>query len=228
MSMQFQFQQPVDAEGSDLPYVTKGGFYHVEILAQDPQPLNRGKTEYLDGLGVTFNVLAGTHPDQFDKTYDEVFIKGNPNQKDKGNFCNRKLFKLFVAAGLLGEHSPGAETSLNTNLMVGRQVVIELEEKPNSANAKNPHGTHVEFKGDHVFHVDDPAVKDVPMHPEALALIPAELRRHPSSFKTEGSTTATATATQPEQTKPKLSVAQVLNRGAVTPPITAPVDTADV
>lgn len=228
MSMQFQFEQPADAEGSDLPYLTKPGFYHVFITEQDPAPMNRDKSSYIDGLRVTFTVLAGTHMDQYEKTFEETFIKGNVNQKDKGNFCNRKLFKLFSAVCLIQQHVPGQQTALDTELLLGRQCVIELEEKPNSANAKNPNGTHIEFKSDHVWHVDDPAVKDVPKHLEALKQIPQELRRHPSSFKTEGSTTATATATQPEQTKPKLSVAQVLNRGAVTPPITAPVDTADV
>ncbi len=165
--MSFQFEQPEQAEGDGLPYVTKPGFYHVAILQQDPQPMNRDKTQYLDGLGVTFGVLAGTHLDQFDKTFEEVFIKGNPNQKDKGNFCNRKLFKLFNATCMLSQHVPGQQTTLDTSLMVGRQCIIELEEKANSPTAKNPNGTHIEFKGDRVWHVDDPEVKDVPKHPSS-------------------------------------------------------------
>jgi len=217
MSMQFQFEQPADAEGSDLPYLTKPGFYHVFITAQDRAPMNFDKSKYLDGLGIEFTVLAGTHLDQYEKTFEETFIKGNVNQKDKGNFCNRKLFKLFSATCLIQQHVPGQQTTLDTELLLGRQCVIEVEEKPNSAMAKKPSGTHIEFKGDHVWHVDDPAVKDVPKHIKALERIPQELRRHPSSFKTDegpGAAGAGSPAGQPGGPKPKLSVAQMLGAPA--------------
>lgn len=213
MSMQFQFEQP--PEGDDSPsYVTKGGFYHVAIMEQDPEPKTSDGSQYLDGLGIKFQVAAGTHPDQFDKTYDCVFIKGNANQKDQGKFCNRKLMRLFLATGMMGEHVPGQQTTLDTSLMEGRQCVIELEEKPNSPTSKNPNGTHVEFKGAQVFHVDDPAVKDVPKHAELLSIIPKELRRDPSSFKKDDNQPpAAGTAAgqpSPNQPKPKLSVAQMI------------------
>lgn len=232
MSMQFQFEQP--PEGDEGPaYVTKSGFYHVVILEQDPQPKSSDGNSYLDGLGLKFGVCAGTHPDQFDKSYETVFIKGNPNQKDGGKFCNRKLLRLFLATGMMGEHVPGQQTALDTSLMVGRQCIIELEEKPNSATSKNPNGTHVEFKGAQVFHVDDPAVKDVPKHPELLSIIPKELRRDPSTFKKDdqppaaGSTAAGQPS--PNQPKPKLSVAQMIGApGAAGSAAASVADVADV
>lgn len=231
MSMQFQFEQP--PEGDDSPsYVTKPGFYHVAIMEQNPQPKSSNGSQYIDGLGLKFQVAAGTHPDQFDKTYDCVFIKGNPQQKDNGSFCNRKLLRLFIATGLMGEHAPGQQTTLDTSLMVGRQCVIELEEKPNSPTSKNPNGTHVEFKGAQVFHVDDPAVKDVPKHFELLSIIPKELRRAESTFKKDdqppaaGSTAAGQPS--PNQPKPKLSLAQMLGAGVAGSAAASVADTSDV
>ena len=231
MSMQFQFEQP--PEGEDKPaFLSKPGFYHVAVLAQNPQPIGKNQ-QYIDGLEVQFGVLAGTHLDQFDTSYTCIFIKGNANHSDGGRFCNLKLLKLFTALGLLGEHAPGQQTTLDTSLLVGRQCVIEVESKKNSEGSKNPDGFHIEFKGAQVFHVDDPAVKDVPKHPEFLGIIPKELRRAATTFKNDNpppaAGAAAATPSAPDQPKPRLSVAQMLGAGAGAGSVHAPAaDTSDV
>lgn len=234
MSMQFQFEQP--PEGEDRPaFLSKPGFYHVAVMAQNPQPIGSNQ-QYIDGLEITFGVLAGTHPDQFDSSFESTFIKGNKNHSDGGRFCNLKLFKLFNALGLLGEHVPGQQTTLDTARAVGRQCVIEVEAKKNSEKAKNPEGFHIEFKGAQVFHVDDPAVKDVPKHPQYMAVIPKELRRDASTFKKEapaGNAAASAGSSAPSQAEPpkqRLSVAQMLTPGvgAGVGSAASAVDTSDV
>ncbi|MGN6546365.1 MAG: hypothetical protein ACTHK7_15030 [Aureliella sp.] len=207
---QFAFEQPPEDDGSSSSFLSKPGFFHVVVMAQDPQPMSFDKSKYLDGLDVTFGVLAGTHPDQFDKTFDQLFLKGNAEQRDGGKFCNRRLLKLFLATGMMGQHVPGQQTQLDTAAMVGRQLVIEVEERPNGPQAKNPNGKHIELKFDCLYHVDDPAVKDVPKHPQFFAAIPAELRRDKSTFAKPDDPAQPATRSD----KPKLSVAAMMQAQA--------------
>lgn len=224
---QFAFEQPPEDDGSSSSFLSKPGFFHVIVMAQDPQPMNFDKSKYLDGLDVTFGVCSGTHPDQYDKTFDQLFLKGNAEQKDGGKFCNRRLLKLFLATGLMGQHVPGQQTQLDTAQLVGRQLVIEVEERPNSAQAKNPNGKHIELKFDCLYHVDDPAVKDVPKHPQFLASIPPQLRRDQSTFDRpdeSGGAVAKPDGTNPS--KPKLSVAAMMQ--AATPNNAPSANTDDV
>lgn len=209
---QFAFEQPPEDDGANSSFLSKPGFFHVVVMAQDPQPMNFDKSKYLDGLHVTFGILAGTHPDQFDKTFDQLFLRGNADQKDQGKFCNRRLLKLFLATSMMGQHVPGQQTALDTAAMVGRQLVIEVEERPNSAQAKNPNGKHIELKFDCLYHIDDPAVKDVPKHPQFIAAIPAALRRDQSTFAKSDEASGAPAAAQGD--KPKLSVAAMLQAQA--------------
>ncbi len=212
MNTQFEFDQPGEDEGPVSTFLSKDGFYHVMISAQDPAP-TKDNGDSIDGLEVTFGVCSGTHLDQFNKTLTVTMIRGNENQKDKGAFCNRRLQKLFLATCLIGQEQPGKRTSINTADLVGRQCVIEVHSVKNSERAKNPNGTHIELKFDNIYHVDDPAVKDCPKHPGALEMIPAELRR---------SSSASPSAPAQSQAKAKPSIADMLNGGGGSPPPQAP------
>jgi hypothetical protein len=172
----FAYDEPEDLNGS--PWLSKAGLFHVTVMEQDPQPTNANK-ERLDGLRVKFGVLAGSDPTQADKQSDQLFFRGKATDKDGGKFANLKLHKLFCATGLKNGLNPGKQTSVNTADMVGRQCVIEIEAKPDN---KNPSIIRHQIKGDRIFHIDDPEVAGVPKNADALAMIPAELRRSPSSF----------------------------------------------
>ena len=192
MSGGFAYDEPEDMNGS--PWLSKAGTFHVIVMEQDPAPLNANKTEKLDGLKVKFGVVAGTDATQIDKQSDQLFFRGKSSDKDGGKFANLKLHKLFCATGLKNGLNPGKTTAVNTADLINRQLVIEFEAKPDS---RNPSIIRHQVKGDRIFHVDDPEVAAVPKNAEAIAMIPAELRRSPSSFVLSGpgGTSAPATPT---------------------------------
>lgn len=232
--MEFEYEQPTSEEGTNVGgggvFLSKPGFYHVIVMYQTTQPTNFSKTKFIDGLGVVFGVLAGSHADQLNKTLDVIFIKGSKQHSDGGELCNRKLSKLFAATGLKTTIEPGQPARLDTTQLVNppRQLIIKTVEKPNS---NNPGKMHIELSYDDIWHVDDPAVKDVPKNAEALAAIPAALRRDPSTFKSVKPADGAGSGAEPA--KPRISpsallAAPVAAAVASPAPSAAPVDVSAI
>lgn len=232
--MSFQYQQPSSEESTGSgTFVDKPGIYHVIVMDQNPNPTNYNKTEYISGLEIVFGVIGGANADQIDKTFSMIFKNGKPENADGGEFLNRRLFKFFQATGLKETLEPGKPASLDTAqlLQPPRQLVIELELRPNSPKAKNPNGHHLELKFDNTWHVDDPAVKDAPKNMAAIAQIPASLRRDPSTFKVPDAAAKPGAATEPA--KPRISpsallAAPVAAAVASPAPSAAPVDVSAI
>ncbi len=221
----------VDAPQSNenSPYVRKPGRFHVIIMAQEANPAKPDNSGYVDGFEVTFGVVAGTEADQFDKSTSSVFFNPNEDQKDKGVFCARKIDRLMKAACLVGDTEAGQEVSVDLADLINKQVVIELCEKKNSPQAKNPNGTHIELAWDRIWHIDHPEVKDVPKNEDFLALIdPVYRRPDPSFFGVAASQNAQSSDHEGEGRKQRLSPAQLLAQAKASQQPKQSTDVSDV
>ena len=164
---EFEFDQSESTENA-APYLKKPGRYHVVVTELDGNPSSRdGKP--MDALKVGFEVLDGTEKSEIKKAGEMLLWKGKPTDKDGGEMANKKLTRLAVAFG--GQHSPGGKGKIDLVGSLGRQIVVDMQ--PRKSGDKE----YLDVNYANIYHVDDPAVADVPKSEASLALIPAAWRK---------------------------------------------------
>jgi hypothetical protein len=163
-----KWQTGDDWSGSS--FLDQPGTYHLAITAVDEAPAKRDGS-LIDNafFRMSVAVLAGTVPDQQDKTTDLTFFWPKPSDRDGGKFRTKQIDRCFSAAGLVTEDQKGKEVDIDLQLMVGRQVVAKLD--------KSQDDKYLQLSFADIYHVDDPAIKGIPKNAEALKLIPASQRR---------------------------------------------------
>lgn len=136
-----------DLRGSSRP---KPGRYHVAVSDVDVKAL-----ESEQKFNVTFDVLNGTVPGQAGRQVREFFTlseKALPR------------VKLFVvAAGLV---KPGTKGNVDFRDAVGRQLVIEVDERKNENDGK----TYINCTFSGFWSLDHDDAKDVPKDADAIKL----------------------------------------------------------
>lgn len=175
----------------DAPETTQGGggfleevgqYHFVVTEALDGQS---SKGTPIDGLTVTFEILAGTTAGQEGKNKQEsLFLpsaKDIAKEQKDGTPCmaRKKLGALLIATDLMKPEQLGQPVNVNVEDMVGRQGVITFEKdmEMDGEGKYTIEGKYLRIRYSDIFHVDDPAVKAVPKSADALSLIPPE-RRH--------------------------------------------------
>jgi hypothetical protein len=159
---------------------TGGGFlkapgtFHFCITGVEENPTKKGKQnegQLIDNAAfrVDLEVLAGTADGCVGKTCDIVFFHPKPSDKNEGAFAKKKIDRFLLAVNLVKEEDKEKELDIDLNLATGSQLVAKME--------LNEDGKHVGLAFADIFHVDDPAVAQVPKDAEALQLIAPSKRR---------------------------------------------------
>lgn len=159
------------------------GTYHVVINEVLEGQTKKGKA--IEGLTVTFEVLAGTEKGKEGKSHTESFFL--PTMQDKETSAAMKLRKITamaVAGNVLAPEQLGTEAEIPFDSMVGSQMVVKFDhqmEMDGEGNYTVP-SRYIQVAYSDLFHVDDPAVKAVPKNADALGLIPKEHRHNEAWF----------------------------------------------
>lgn len=162
--------QSGDDYSSGGNFLSEPGTYHLCITDIDENPTKRdGSLIDNAAFRVGLSVLDGTTEGQKEKTTDLTFFYPKPTDKDEGKFRRKQIDRFFLAAGLLAESDKGAEKEIDLSDAVGRQIVAKLEPSSN--------GKYLQLAFADVYHVDDPAVKDIPKSAVALRLVPSSQRK---------------------------------------------------
>lgn len=214
-----EVEQPETLEGTGGKYVDKPGIYHIFWTSAHEEPVDsQGNRitnrdgELSKGVQVTAIVIAGTNPDQKDKSFEDILWAPLPHDDTaKQERAKRKQFAFASAASLVQVSSAGAKASVDEKLAVGRQSVVKLrfKQKLNEQTGKYEDTKRVEIAWSDIYHVDDPwvAKNSVPLDQTAIALIHASLRKI---------------------AKPAPSLADVAAAAPVSTPASAAVDVGDV
>lgn len=186
--MAFSFQAPETTQGEGGGLTTPGTFHCVINDAIEGQT-SQGKP--IDGITVTFEVLAGTVDGSAGKSRTETLFA--PSMKDiekeqktgTASMPRKKLAALFIAANAMDPTKLGQSVDIDVAKMVGQQVVIKFERQmeKDGEGKYTVETQYIQISYADIFHVDDPAVKDVPKSEDALSLIPPTNRHSESWFE---------------------------------------------
>lgn len=184
--------EKMESEGN---FLSEPGTYHFAVLHVDEQPTTRdGKP--LDGFRVACCVLDGTAPGQAKKEIELMFFAPKPSDKNGGEFSKRKIARFASACGILPTAQPGQRVSIDLQAAAGRQFVAEVERQKDQAGNETK---FLQLAWANLWHVDDPAVAQVPKDAGALKLLPAELRRAPETFQQAKQAGQQKQPTQPQK-----------------------------
>lgn len=197
--MGMSFEAPATIEGGG-GFLEEAGQYHVVINEVLEGQSSKGTP--IDGITVTFEVLAGTVKGQESKTRQESLfapsLKDVEREQRDGSPCmaRKKLGALLIATNLMDPANLGKAINFEPSEMVGRQIVIKFEkQKEQDGEGKYTVETkYLQISYSDIFHVDDPAVAAVPKNADTLSLIPADHRHNEAWFawkkrKTNGTPT---------------------------------------
>ena len=185
--MGMTFEAPATIEGGG-GFLEEAGTYHVVINEVLEGQSSKGAP--IDGITVTFEVLAGTSKGQESKTKQESLfapsLKDVEKEQKNGSPCmaRKKLGALLIATNLMDPAKLGQPINFEPSEMIGRQIVIKFDhQKEMDGEGKYTVETkYLQISYSDIYHVDDPAVASVPKNADALSLIPAEHRHDEAWF----------------------------------------------
>ena len=176
MAFKHQAGGDLSAGGS---WLAEPGTYHLLITDVQEEVTKKDGTLVPDAaFRVNCSVCNGTMSGQLDKTTDIVFFHPKSDQKNEGAMARKKMDRFFVAVGLMTQQQveTKAEVEIDLQDAVGRQFVAKLvKEKADSQ--------FLSLNFADIFHVDDPAVKDIPKSQAHLKLIEPQLRLASKAFE---------------------------------------------
>lgn len=193
----FDFDMP---EQMDQPFnfLTEPGTYHLAVLAVDERPASKDGRP-LDGFKVHVCVLDGTTAGQQKKEMELMFFAPKMSDKNGGDFAKRKMARFAAACGILPVAAPGQRVTVDLQQAAGRQLVAEVERQTDTAGNATK---FLQLAWANIWHVDDPAVAQVPKDAAALGLLPATLRKAASDFERKPPTNGGSAAGQTVKTPP--------------------------
>jgi hypothetical protein len=158
------------------------GIYHLAVSAVDTAPVSKGG-EALDGIKVSFQVLAGTVEGMEGREFQSIFFYPNANAKDGGKFASKRLAMLGLATEVIDRSQLGKSVDPNWEDMAARHFIAEVEHR--ESNGK----TFPDIKGLHIWHVNHPDAAKYRTDAEVMAEMPM-------TWKPEGAATAPAASTK--------------------------------
>jgi hypothetical protein len=132
--------QSIDQLGSDLPLP---GRYHAIVKA-----ISDKKEKYPDTIITEFGILNGTNPGQEGKSI-RVFFGTTES------WMLERLTRFFMAVGLI---SPGEKKDIDPYKAVGRQLLIEVEDKEN----KKEKNMYRQVSNNGMWQIGHPKHTDIP------------------------------------------------------------------
>lgn len=152
------FDSPESLEGGGR---TEPGTYHLVVCGPPRNDVLNSKSELLDCLRVTFQVIDGTTPGQDRSRFHDDFWMPNPNHKDGGEFAKRKLTFLGLATGLIARDELGRPKRIDWAELDGCQLVAKVKHRRWKDKDGND-GATAEIDGLSIYHPLDPRVASVP------------------------------------------------------------------
>ena len=128
--MGMTFEAPATIEGGG-GFLEEAGTYHVVINEVLEGQSSKGAP--IDGITVTFEVLAGTSKGQESKTKQESLfapsLKDVEKEQKNGAPCmaRKKLGALLIATNLMDPAKLGQPINFEPSEMIGRQIVIKFD-----------------------------------------------------------------------------------------------------
>lgn len=151
-------------------FIAKPGTYHIMVSNVDPEPVTKdGKA--MEGLKVEGGILGGTEPTEKDKTIEFMLWAPKPTDKNNGEMAKRKLTRFAYAMGFIDEFKPGQKINIDCEVCEGRQLVAKFSEQERDGKKR------IELHFSDIYHVDDPAVAEIPKAAQAISVIPKSLRK---------------------------------------------------
>lgn len=205
-----EFEMP-DKMGNEGNFLSEPGTYHFAVLAVDEKPTSKDGRP-LDGFKAHCCALEGTAQGQAKKEIELMFFAPKMSDKNNGELAKRKMARFAAACGILPASAPGQRVTVDLQQAAGRQFVAEVERGTDAAGNATK---FLQLAWANLWHVDDPAVKDVPKDAAALGLLPATLRKTAADFQKQtaaahgtggGASGAKAQAAQPQKPADKVNL----------------------
>lgn len=195
----FEFDQSESTESSGGNYCKLPGKYHFVITGMTPNPSKKNGEPMMNCLQVDMEIIGGTVPSEIGKTFEANFWKGKDTDKDQGEMANLKLTRLSLALG--GQHVPRGKGAIDVANAKGRQIVMELAMRVGTDKKERCDVNYA-----NIWHIDDPAVRDVPKDADFIALCPTQFRKFASEIPPQSTQapSAPSTTTAPSQPQPSL------------------------
>lgn len=176
--MKISTTETVHGEGGALK---QAGTYHVVVNKVAEGESIKGTP--IDGLTVVFEVMGGTSEGQQGKTHTESFFL--PTLQDtKPEMKLRRFTAMAIAGNVLKPEQLGTDADIPFIEMIGHQMLVkfnhQMEKDGNGDYTIETEYLQVAYSD--LFHVDDPAVKDIPKNADALSIIPKEHRHNAEWF----------------------------------------------
>ena len=221
MALEFDAPENQDQEGT---FLTEPGKYHCLVHSVETDPLNKDGGQITNAaFRVHASVLEGTTAGQKDKEFNLMFFNPKMTDKDNGEMAKKKIlfFAQSIGCGAVvngkivikfgpDPHDPDYDegaTNIGCKYAEGKQFVVELE--------KDRDGKYLTLRFCNVWHVDHPAVKDVPKCKASLAMIPAALRKSEKDFQKPGQKPGNGAGSGAKQNPPQPQKPAA----AATPPV---------
>ena len=166
-----------------------------------------GKTLLQDGgFSVNLEVLAGTVAGQQGKPCNLIFGNPRADAKPKAKeMAQAKKGAFFIATDLMTPAQLGAKgLKIELDLAKGRQVIATVERDSREGKEK-----YMQLSYACIYHVDDPRAAAFPKAPDALALMPKQLRHDAAYFaklfEKNSAPTSSAAPVRPQLTQSQLA-----------------------
>ena len=190
MTFQHQSGEDFSAGGN---FLREPGTYHVCVTGVEEMPHKRdGSLIDNAAFQVDLEVLAGTVGGQEKKSANIVFFHPKPTSPNEGAFARKLMDRFFLAVGLMGEADKKKDLSIDLQQAVGRHFIVKFDHDDDKKYLR------VAFTD--IFHVDDPAVKDMPKSETAMKMGGA-WRQIGAKSNTPASKPATNGAASPQPEK---------------------------
>lgn len=160
--MAFKHQIGDDFSGGSS-FLRDPGTYHVCVVDIDENPSKRdGSLIDNAAFRAYLEVLSGTVGGQEGKSCDIIFFYPKVQSKNEGAFARKLMDRFFLAVGLVTEADKGKQLDINLQEAKGRHFIVKLEHDDEQKYLRVAYSD--------IFHVDDPAVKEVPKNAAAMAM----------------------------------------------------------
>lgn len=182
-----KLQTPTEL-GGESSAIQKPGTYHCSITHSADGESTRGKPT--NCCSAILSVLAGTEPDQIEKEFHLHLYDPDLSKLEKEQeWPAKKQAAYAIAINQMDPSQLGNECDVDFDNAEGQQVVITLSHGQKKIEKKDGSEEWVEDTSKlklhyaNIYHVDDPRAKEFPKNKEALALLPAELRKKSEYFE---------------------------------------------
>lgn len=175
-------------------WLTEPGTYHFLVTGAKESPTKRDGSPIDAAFEIELGVLNGTTTGQKDKSFSIIFWHGKPGEEKSQAFATKRIDRFLMATCLLTKQEIEQKVAKDIELAdcIGRQIVCVLEK-----NTGKDGKERVELSFAEIYHVDDPAMKDVPKDVESLKLIGSQYRWPGGKPGDNGAAAASTAQSQP-------------------------------